>query len=333
MEENNRKINKSLLVIYIIVIITICGYSIFWFIACNKYREIIEVKIKEIPSLTYKSARVSGFPFKFGLKFKDLKFSKTQYNNASSVEFESIIFSKTLNSEYNYAKFNRATVSNNNEEVQVIIDGNNEVKFKLIEDKLQSIDVMATQILIRNPKDKNKESVIKNVLYKTELIKNNSYENKPHFLDIESISLYSKENGKSELVREMNLSLNLSMINVLENSEVISNGFELEKLVVNGVTDNYSISMKGDTKTSKKENSVMLNIDIKNYDNLISIVKDPVHIATINTIYKTIPDLDQQGKDKHITIKKEANSSILTINDKNIQDILSSVLGTINTLK
>ena len=34
------------------------------------------------------------------------------------------------------------------------------------------------------------------------------------------------------------------IINIIENSEIISSGFEIEKLTLNGATDNYSIKIK-----------------------------------------------------------------------------------------
>lgn len=329
----NKKFNyKTIYTIYIIIFCIIFAYFIGWYIICKKYKNYAIEKIDSIPNLSYKKVSLNGFPFKFGLKFKDLQMSSTSYGVNVNFSTNKLQFSKPLFD--NIVKIGIDNIKYEAEDdriIELIIEDGNALAVEFKDKQILSINAIVPSITIKDSLEKNKEMVIKNMIYKAEEIKNDSYINRPNFLDVEKILTYTYNDGKQELQNELNFSLDLSLISIIENESVLSSGIDLNKAVYNDITNNYSLNFNGEYKSNSETIfSLLFNIDMNNYDNFINSLKDPVKLETAKNLENIIPNMNNGEKNRHITIKKAVDFDTIMVNEKSLNNIIGDILTSIN---
>lgn len=330
--ENKKFSYKSIYTIYIIIVFIILGYFVGWYITGKKYKNYAIKKIKDIPSLSYKKISLNGFPFKFGLKFVDLQFSSSNYGTDIKFITKSIQLSKALfNNIVRIDLDNIRYETNKDRIIEIILKKGNSLNLKFDNKAVVSINMIIPSLIISDSYKKNEEIIVENIIYKTEEIKNDSYINKPNYLDIEKILTYEYDDKIKTLKNESNFSLDLSSINIIDNENILSKGLDLNKITYNNITKNYSFNIKGEYKESSETMfSLSFDIDINNYDNFTESLQDPIKIDTIKNLSNSIPNIvDNINKDKHITVKKSVDSDTITINGKSLNDIMNDVLKSI----
>lgn len=332
----NKKFNyKAIYTIYIIVLIIILAYTIGWYIVGKKYKDYAIQKINNVSNISCEKISLNGFPFKFGLKFSDLKISNESYGANFSfltkkMQLSKPLFDDIVKIEIDNIRY-ETNLSGNNKIIEVTLKEGSNLNLKFKDKKISSINATIPTMVISNSDEENEEIIIKNIVYRTEEIKNESYINKPNFLDIEKILVYEKNNEEKELKNESNISLDLSLIDIVEGEDILSNGLDLNKATYNDITNNYSMSLNGEYKSNSKTTfSLLFNIDINNYDNFISSLKEPIKIETAKNLFSAIPNINNNNdKDKHIVIKKAVDSDVITVNEKSLNDIMNDILRAI----
>ena len=330
--ENKKFSYKTVYTIYIIMFCIVLVYSIGWYVIGRKYKNYAIEKISKIPSVSYEKVSLSGFPLKFGLKFADLKFSNTSYGVNVSFLTKKMQLSKPLFDDVVKINLNNIRYENSeNRVVEIVLSDNNEISLLFKNNKITSINAFIPSIVVEDSNDKDSKVVIKNIVYKTEEIKNDSYINKPNYLDVEKILAYSRDEKEEKLKNESNLSLDLSLISIMDGENILSNGLELNKFVYNNLTSDYSINLSGEYKVNPKTVfSLLFNIDLNNYDNFVSSLTDPIQIESVKNLSSVIPSInDNEDKNKHIVIKKTVDSDVIMVNEKPLNDVINDMLKTI----
>ena len=322
----NKKIIWSL-VFFIVMILAV--YITVWF----KVKSLIEDKLNAYSahySIKYDSLRISGFPFIINATIKNLevKFLSKSYTNFSFV-FEkliikNLIFTKNINISveekvYYGDKENNIYLTFDNESFDLVLGKNNEISF--IDSFIQKITFHGMEA----------DTDLNNVTLKLITSNDYNYSNQTFRFNIDQIIYDDSLESNFEIifsnVKEM--SENNQIVKAYKNT--------IDSFVFNDITNNYSVTLDGETSASIYNNSFLFNLEmvINNYNSLIKSLNDESSnfifgkeqvlpfVQFLLLIPKNTKDTINQ---KHYSINGDLVKKTFTINNMDSMDLLQKIL-------
>lgn len=331
MENENKKFKPKYIVVTIAFIIII-AYCTFWYFMCNKYRDIIVNKIQQDEHFTYDKIKITGFPFTYGVNIINPKLEQKNEIGTVSLKTNNMKFLKTIFSDFIVVKVKDITFANGKNTYNVQFDKKNSVKIKTNDlDNFDYIDLIIPELSIKSTQTTDLSINIKNIVYKIEKIKDKDYINNPIFFDIEKITFYNFK-SKPIISNESNISLSMSLFTENDkktdkteedNKESKMMSYEIDKLTYNSITHNYSVNINGNYSIKDDMFSMLFNIKLKNYDNLLSSFDNIANKNVFTFVMDLVKTEEDTDSDKKLTIEKKAEEDTIYINGKNISDIIN----------
>lgn len=323
------KNNKILWSLVFLVITVLTIYITIWF----KVKSFIENKLNAYSahySIKYDSLRVSGFPFIINASIKNLEV-KSLSKNYSNLSFtfenlivKNLIFTKNINIStkgkiYYGNKENDIYLTSNNESIDLTLGKNNEISF--IDSFIQKITFHSIE----------KDTEFNNVTLKLIASNDYNYSNKTFRINVDQII--------SDDTLEANFEVIFSNIKEMSDDNQVVRAYKntIDTFVFNDITNNYSITLDGETSANIYNNSFFFNVEmaINNYNSLIKSLNDKssrfiIDKHQVSSFVQFLLVIPKNAKDtvnkKYYSINGDLVKKTFTINNMNSMDLLQKIL-------
>lgn len=260
--------NKNIFLLPILIILFVFFVYIFvWFKVKSFVINYLDNFYSANVELKYGSVRVSGFPFILNISIKDLKVTVLTGGINSDIIIENIlvknlIFTKKANLSFDgkvylYSKNSGKYISIDNDNIDIYFNKNG---------KLENIDGFIYSIMFAS----NNENVaaVNNATIKMVTSNDHDYVNRTFRFNTDQIK-YGDDN-------ESNFEIILSNIIEKNNGNVVAVKNVLDTFSFNDITNNYNISISGDSNANLLLKTSPLNLlfTINNYNSLIKALND-----------------------------------------------------------